>query len=162
MLDGKRRRCVQIVKMKGRVACEISTCECLIATQAIFEGLFSGLSPSAAAALLSSLVNQHKLRQDGDGGKPTDPAKLLGDVPDSLKDAVSALHELTNQLGVQQVELQALDMPPHDYVTSSIRPSLTAVRFLVPAPVPATPILVPPPRTSHFEGLRVCSLTSRT
>jgi hypothetical protein len=53
---------VQLVKMKGRVACEISTCECLIATEAIFRGLFSDLTPAEAVSLLCSLVNQNKVR----------------------------------------------------------------------------------------------------
>jgi hypothetical protein len=124
--------------MKGRVACEISTCECLIASEAIFEGLFAGLDPAEAAAMLCCLVNQHKLRpgdnssQSGvcgasGGGPAAELAAQLGDVPESLKDAIVNLSMLTLRLGHLQVEAGALNMDPADYLAVSIRPSLTAV-----------------------------------
>jgi superfamily II RNA helicase len=55
---------VQVVRMKGRVACEVSTCECLIATEAIFRGVFTGLAPEEAVALLCALVNQHRIKKE--------------------------------------------------------------------------------------------------
>jgi DSHCT (NUC185) domain len=128
---------VQLVKMKGRVACEIGTCECLIASEAIFEGVFAELAPAEAAALLCALVNQHKLRpaeggdRDAGAGYGGPEAKLvsqLGDVPATLKDAVGNLAVLTLRLGHLQVEKGALNMDPVDYLQVSVRPSLTAVR----------------------------------
>jgi superfamily II RNA helicase len=121
------RATVQIVKMKGRVACEISTCECLIASEAIFMGLFADLEPAEAAALLCALVNQHKLQPNPDDA-PGDGTALLGDVPLTLKNAVANLCALTQSLGQLQERLATLGMTVEDYVAVSVRPSLTAVR----------------------------------
>eukprot|EP00474_Spongospora_subterranea_P000599 CRZ01057.1 hypothetical protein [Spongospora subterranea] len=46
--------------IKGRVACEINTCDCLIVTELIFENVFAEIDPAEAAALLSSLIFQGK------------------------------------------------------------------------------------------------------
>lgn len=45
-----------IVDMKGRVACEISTGDELLLTELIFNGVFNSLSPEQCAALLSCFV----------------------------------------------------------------------------------------------------------
>jgi ATP-dependent RNA helicase DOB1 len=51
-----------VVEMKGRVACEISTGDELLLTEMIFEGVFNTLSPEQAAALLSCFVFAEKVR----------------------------------------------------------------------------------------------------
>ena len=59
-----------IVAMKGRVACEISTGDELLLTELVFNGAFGGLEPEACAALLSCFVftekseKQTKLREE--------------------------------------------------------------------------------------------------
>ncbi|ORY25352.1 rRNA-processing arch domain-domain-containing protein [Naematelia encephala] len=45
-----------VVEMKGRVACEISSGDELMLTEMMFGGTFGGLSPEACAALLSCFV----------------------------------------------------------------------------------------------------------
>ncbi|KAG8834632.1 ATP-dependent RNA helicase mtr4 [Serendipita sp. 399] len=45
-----------VVEMKGRVACEISTGDELLLTEMIFEGVFNPLSPEQCASLLSCFV----------------------------------------------------------------------------------------------------------
>lgn len=52
-----------IVDMKGRVACEISTGDELLLTELIFDGVFNPLSPEQCAALLSCFVFEEKVRQ---------------------------------------------------------------------------------------------------
>lgn len=52
-----------VVEMKGRVACEISTGDELLLTEMIFNGLFNPLSPEQCAALLSCFVFQEKVSQ---------------------------------------------------------------------------------------------------
>jgi superfamily II RNA helicase len=118
---------VQLVKMKGRVACEISTCECLIAAEAIFKGIFTDLEPAEAVAVLCSLVNQHKIPLEEE---PRPGLVDLGDVPTALKDAVRVLEELTLELGELQLDMKASQMPASSYLGVSIRPSLSAVRPL--------------------------------
>lgn len=50
-----------IVAMKGRVACEISTGDELLLTELVFNGAFGGLEPEACAALLSCFVFTEKV-----------------------------------------------------------------------------------------------------
>jgi ATP-dependent RNA helicase DOB1 len=49
-----------IVDVKGRVACEISTGDELLLTELIFNGVFNTLSPEQCAALLSCFVFAEK------------------------------------------------------------------------------------------------------
>jgi superfamily II RNA helicase len=61
------------VALKGRAACEInSTQDELLATEALFRGLLTGLTPPEAVALLSALVFQvgggSATRRGGGGG----------------------------------------------------------------------------------------------
>lgn len=50
-----------IVDMKGRVACEISTGDELLLTELIFNGVFNPLSPEQCAGLLSCFVFDEKV-----------------------------------------------------------------------------------------------------
>jgi superfamily II RNA helicase len=50
-----------VVEMKGRVACEISTGDELLLTEMIFNGVFNPLSPEHCAALLSCFVFTEKV-----------------------------------------------------------------------------------------------------
>lgn len=50
-----------IVDMKGRVACEISSGDELLLTELIFNGVFNSLSPEQCAALLSCFVFTEKV-----------------------------------------------------------------------------------------------------
>jgi len=52
-----------IVDMKGRVACEISSGDELLLTELIFNGVFNPLSPEQCAALLSCFVFTEKVRK---------------------------------------------------------------------------------------------------
>jgi ATP-dependent RNA helicase DOB1 len=51
-----------IVDMKGRVACEISSGDELLLTELIFNGVFNALSPEQCAGLLSCFVFTEKVR----------------------------------------------------------------------------------------------------
>jgi ATP-dependent RNA helicase DOB1 len=52
-----------VVQMKGRVACEISSGDELLLTELMFGGVFNTLTPEQAAALLSVFVFQEKVRR---------------------------------------------------------------------------------------------------
>lgn len=54
-----------IVDMKGRVACEISSGDELLLTELIFNGVFNTLSPEQCAALLSCFVFTEKVGRHG-------------------------------------------------------------------------------------------------
>lgn len=47
-----------VIQLKGRVACEINTCDELVVTELIFSGAFTELTPEQSAALLSCMVHQ--------------------------------------------------------------------------------------------------------
>jgi ATP-dependent RNA helicase DOB1 len=51
-----------IVELKGRVACEISSGDELLLTELLFQGVFSELSPEQCAGLLSCFVFSEKVR----------------------------------------------------------------------------------------------------
>ena len=50
-----------VIEVKGRVACEISTGDELLLTELIFSGAFNNLSVEQATALLSCFVFQEKV-----------------------------------------------------------------------------------------------------
>lgn len=50
-----------VVEMKGRVACEISTGDELLLTEMVFNGVFNPLLPEYCAALLSCFVFTEKV-----------------------------------------------------------------------------------------------------
>lgn len=50
-----------VIEMKGRVACEISTGDELLLTEMMFGGVFNTLEPEHCAALLSCFVFQEKV-----------------------------------------------------------------------------------------------------
>ena len=49
-----------VIDLKGRVACEISTCDELLATELMFLGVFNELTPEQTVALCSALVFNEK------------------------------------------------------------------------------------------------------
>lgn len=59
-----------IVDMKGRVACEISTGDELLLTELIFNGVFNPLSPEQCAGLLSCFVFDEKASSAFTGEPP--------------------------------------------------------------------------------------------
>lgn len=76
----------EVVELKGRVACEINTCDELLLTEMIFENIFDDpLTPAECAALLSCLVLQGKT--DDEIQPPTD--NLLDAVEKTLLIATS-------------------------------------------------------------------------
>lgn len=46
------------VSLKGRVACEMNTCDELLATEVLFQNILDPLNPPEIAALLSAFVFQ--------------------------------------------------------------------------------------------------------
>jgi superfamily II RNA helicase len=57
-----------VVLPKGRVAAEVASCDELVATEMMFNGVFSELEPDALAALVSCLVWREKGGESGGGG----------------------------------------------------------------------------------------------
>ncbi len=54
-----------VIEVKGRVACEISTGDELLLTELIFSGTFNSMEPEHCAALLSCFVWDEKVETHG-------------------------------------------------------------------------------------------------
>ena len=106
------------VAVKGRVACEVNTCEELLVAEMIFEGLLDDLSPPAIAAALSSLIFQEK-KAEADVGK---------ELPEALRDCCQAMKLLAINLGVIQKEA-GLMIDPLDYEAATLKFGLVHVVY---------------------------------
>jgi superfamily II RNA helicase len=76
---------LDVVALKGRVAIEVNTCDELIFTEMVFQGVLNLLSPAELAALLCALVNEDK-------GNRQEEAR--GDIQ-TAEDELDALLELS-------------------------------------------------------------------
>jgi len=103
------------VQLKGRVACEINTCDSLIVTELIFENVLTSLEAEEIVSLLSCLIFQEK---------NADPPELT----DRLLSAKQRLEHVTLRLGELQLRC-GLDIVPADFVKQSVRPGLMQVVY---------------------------------
>ena len=106
------------VCVKGRVACEVNTCEELIVTEMVFEGVFNDSEPAEIAAALSTLIFQEK-SNDEDLSVEL-PVRLL-DICNKMKTIASNIGQLQNQHG--------LPIDPKDYCENSLKFGLVHVVY---------------------------------
>eukprot|EP00039_Didymoeca_costata_P013795 m.214980 g.214980 ORF g.214980 m.214980 type:complete len:1254 (+) comp15873_c0_seq10:105-3866(+) len=90
------------VQLKGRVACEISTCDELIATELVFENSLTHLQPAEIVALLSALVFQEKVDND---------VKLT----QKLQEGVDNMKRIAKMIAEEQL-CEGMDTPTDEYV----------------------------------------------
>ena len=100
-----------VVQMKGRVACEMTTADELVATELIFNGTFKELEPVMCVALISALV----WRESGPDINELKLSEESKEVHDRLRD--------TARLVGKQVAECKLDVDVNEYV-DSFRPDL--------------------------------------
>jgi superfamily II RNA helicase len=96
-----------VVQLKGRVACEVNTCEELLLTELIFDNVLEPLEPAEIAGLLSSLVCQEKSQ---------DTPSV--NVTPGLKEACTRIMDIARGLGAIQVGVSA----PLMYTTRDLPP----------------------------------------
>lgn len=108
----------EAVTVKGRVACEVNTCEELIVTELVFEGVLNDLEPTEIVAALSSLVYQEKSSDD----------ELDMEVPESLLDCCEKMKTIAMNLGQLQKQ-QGLDVDPIEYAGISLKFGLVGVVY---------------------------------
>ena len=104
-----------VVQVKGRVACEVSTADELLVTELIFNGVFNELDSAQAAALLSCLVYTDK----GDAEAPALREELAGPLR-QLQDAARRVAQVSADCKIE--------MDAEEYVTS-FRPDLMELVF---------------------------------
>lgn len=103
-----------IIQLKGRVACEISTGDELLLTELIFNGLFNELSPEQCAALLSCFVFQER-------------AKEVPRLKPELQEPLQAMQEMAGKLAKIYRECK-IEITDQEYV-ELFRPELMEVTF---------------------------------
>lgn len=108
----------ETVCIKGRVACEINTCEELIATEMVFEGLLNDLEPEEIAAVLSALVYQDKKKDE----------ELDSELPERLVECSEKMKMIAVNLGRLQKEL-GLEVDPGEYCDNSLNFGLVHVVY---------------------------------
>lgn len=108
----------ETVCTKGRVACEVNTCEELIVTEMVFEGILNGLEPAEIVAALSALVFQEKQNQED----------FDAELPESLLLCCQQMKKIATHLGQLQKE-HGLDIDPGEYCDGSLKFGLVHVVY---------------------------------
>lgn len=103
-----------IIELKGRVACEISTGDELLLTELILNGTFNDLTSEQCAALLSCCVFQEK-------------AKEIPRLKPELSEPLKQLQDMANKIAKISKESK-LEIVEKDYV-ESFRPELMEVTY---------------------------------
>lgn len=104
-----------VVQLKGRVACELNSCDELIATECLFDNQLGDLDPAEAVALLSSLVFQQK-----DASEPM--------LTERLEQAKNRLYDTAIRLGQVQKSFD-LSLDPEDYARANLKFGLMEVVY---------------------------------
>ncbi|KAL3794566.1 hypothetical protein HJC23_008022 [Cyclotella cryptica] len=105
------------VCLKGRVACEVNTCESLIVTEMVFEGMLSELEPTEIVALLSALLFQEKSDEE-----------LDSELPQRLVSSCERMRGIAVYLGEKQKEC-GLPVDPLEYAATSLKMGLIHVVY---------------------------------
>ncbi|KAK1940011.1 DExH-box ATP-dependent RNA helicase DExH11 [Phytophthora citrophthora] len=104
-----------VVQVKGRVACEINTCEELVLTEMIFENVLANLEPEEIVAVLSALIFQEKSQSE-----PT--------LTPTLKTTREVVQNIAESLGLIQLE-QHLEIDPTVYCKGALNFGLMEVVY---------------------------------
>jgi antiviral helicase SKI2 len=104
------------VQLKGRVACEINTCESLILTEFLMDNVIHELTCEETVAVLSTLVFQKRVDQE---------IKL----PGPLILAKDKLIKITENLAKLQIKHRVADIEVMDYVKDNVNVGLMQVCY---------------------------------
>lgn len=107
----------ETVCIKGRVACEVNTCEELIVTEMVFEGVLNDLEPAEIVAALSSLVYQAKSDEAFDS-----------ELPERLVACCQRMKTIATNIGQLQKE-HGLDVDPGEFCDSTLKFGLVHVVY---------------------------------
>uniref|UniRef100_A0A5K3FPS9 Helicase C-terminal domain-containing protein n=1 Tax=Mesocestoides corti TaxID=53468 RepID=A0A5K3FPS9_MESCO len=80
-----------IIELKGRVACELTSADELLLTELLFEGIFNRLSPEQIAALLSCFVFEERASQ------MPNLSRDLADALRTLQDTARRIARVSNE-----------------------------------------------------------------
>jgi antiviral helicase SKI2 len=105
------------VCLKGRVACEVNTCEGLIVTEMVFGGMLNELEPPEIVAALSALLFQEKTDDD-----------IGSDLPERLISSCERMKAIAVDLGQRQKDV-GLPVDPLEYCANSLKMGLVHVVY---------------------------------
>lgn len=105
------------VCLKGRVACEVNTCEGLIVTEMVFEGMLNELEPAEIVAALSALLFQEKADDD-----------IGSELPGRLISSCERMRAIAVDLGQRQKDF-GLPVDPAEYAANSLKMGLVHVVY---------------------------------
>jgi len=105
------------VCLKGRVACEVNTCEGLIVTEMVFEGMLNELEPAEIVAALSALLFQEKSDED-----------LDSELPERLVSSCDRIKNIAIMLGQRQKDF-GLPIDPLEFCATSLKMGLVHVVY---------------------------------
>jgi len=108
----------ETVAVKGRVACEVNTCEELIATEMVFEGILNDMTAEEIVAALSALIFQEKSQEE----------ELDSELPEKLVVCCERMKTIATNLGQLQKEA-GLQVDPNEYCAKSLKFGLVHVVY---------------------------------
>jgi ATP-dependent RNA helicase DOB1 len=103
-----------VIDIKGRVACEITSGDELLITEMLFNGLFNDLTPGQIAALLSCFVFEEKAEQ-------------MPKLGDELSQPLKQMQDLAKRIAAVSNEAK-LEINEEEYI-NSFKPNLMDVIF---------------------------------
>ena len=106
-----------VVLDKGKMACEISSCDELILTEMVFNNIFDGMSAEHIIAMCSCLV----LDEGAGGGDDKSPPAVQGD--DDLVSAFDRARKIAQEISTVMVECKVPNHDPEQFV-NKLRPEL--------------------------------------
>jgi antiviral helicase SKI2 len=110
----------EAVCLKGRIACEVNSCESLIATELILDGILNELEPAEIVAVLSALVAKEKTSDEEE--------TQLSELPRNLIRCCNRIKSIAYDFGALQKN-HGLLVDPVDYVDEVLKFGLVQVVY---------------------------------
>ena len=110
----------EAVCLKGRIACEVNTCESLVVTELVLDGILNELEPAEIVAVLSSLIAQEKTSDEEE--------TQLSELPKNLIRCCNRIKSIAYDFGALQ-KLHGLLVDPGDYVDGLLKFGLVQVVY---------------------------------
>lgn len=105
-----------VIQNKGRVACEVSTCDELLATELMFSGVLNELEPPRLAALLSCLVVEAQSSSGEGSKKGSSSGETSAQIKTvAMREPFDQLRDLSRRIATV-VEEARLPIEVEDYV----------------------------------------------
>mmetsp|Transcript_10536 Transcript_10536/g.15210 ORF Transcript_10536/g.15210 Transcript_10536/m.15210 type:complete len:254 (+) Transcript_10536:325-1086(+) len=108
----------EAVCLKGRIACEVNTCESLVVTELVLDGILNELEPAEIVAVLSSLIAQEKTSDEEE--------TQLSELPRNLIRCCNRIKSIAYDFGALQKH-HGLLVDPGDYVDGVLKFGLVQV-----------------------------------